>query len=138
MSLHKIVKPILWSDVDKRMKSLSWIKGLIGVLLLIVATTATSFAQTSDKKEQSTTAAQEIEPKKKPELIIPDSLRAVYKYTEGLKQLNIFGDTTASQKLLREALEIDSTYAPALYEWASQFMEGGKNDDVAIALARKA
>ena len=110
----------------------------MGVLLLIVVTTATSLAQTSDKKEQSTTAAQEIEPKKKPELIIPDSLRAVYKYTEGLKQLNIFGDTTASQKLLREALEIDSTYAPALYELASQIMEGGKNDDEAIALARKA
>ena len=110
----------------------------MGVLLLIVATTATSLAQTSDKKEQSTTAAQEIEPKKKPELIIPDSLRAVYKYTEGLKQLNIFGDTTASQKLLREALEIDSTYSPALYELASQIMEGGKNDNEAIALARKA
>ena len=120
------------------MKSLSWIKGLMGVLLLIVATTATSLAQTSDTKEQSTTAAQEIEPKKKPELIIPDSLRAVYKYTEGLKQLNIFGDTTASQKLLREALDIDSTYAPALYELASQIMEGGKNDNEAIALARKA
>ena len=110
----------------------------MGVLLLIVATTATALAQTSDTKEQSTTAAQEIEPKKKPELIIPDSLRAVYKYTEGLKQLNIFGDTTASQKLLREALEIDSTYAPALYELASQIMEGGKNDNEAIALARKA
>ena len=120
------------------MKGRSWIKGLMGVLLLIVATTATALAQTSDTKEQSTTAAQEIEPKKKPELIIPDSLRAVYKYTEGLKQLNIFGDTTASQKLLREALEIDSTYAPALYELASQIMEGGKNDNEAIALARKA
>ena len=123
------------------------------MLLLIVATTATSLAQTSDKKEQSTTAATDSvsttsttasasaatdDGKKKPELIIPDSLRAVYKYTEGLKQLNIFGDTTASQKLLREALEIDSTYAPALYELASQIMESGKNDDEAIALARKA
>ena len=125
----------------------------MGVLLLIVATTATSLAQTSDTKEQSTTVATDAisttsttasasaatdDGKKKPELIIPDSLRAVYKYTEGLKQLNIFGDTTASQKLLREALEIDSTYAPALYELASQIMEGGKNDDEAIALARKA
>ena len=116
----------------------------MGVLLLIVATTATSLAQTSDKKEQSTTSttasasAATDNGKKKPELIIPDSLRAVYKYTEGLKQLNIFGDTTASQKLLREALEIDSTYAPALYELASQLMEGGKNDNEAIALARKA
>lgn len=120
------------------MNSLSWIKGLMGVLLLIVATTATALAQTSDKKEQSTTAAQEIEPKKKPQLNIPDSLRAVYKYTDALKKIAIHGDTTASQQLLREALAIDSTYSPALYELASQTMERGGNDTEAIALARKA
>ena len=122
------------------MKGCSWIKGLIGLLLFIVATTATALAQTSDKKNLSATTADEAtdDGKKQPELVIPDSLRAVYKYTEGLKQLNIFGDTVKSQKLLREALEIDSTYSPALYELASQIMEGGKNDDEAIALARKA
>ncbi len=109
----------------------------MGVLWLIVATTATAFAQTSDTKDLSSDEATE-NGTKKPELIIPDSLRAVYKYTEGLKQLNIFGDTVKSQKLLREALEIDSTYSPALYELASQIMEGGKNDAEAIALARKA
>ncbi|MBR5483300.1 MAG: tetratricopeptide repeat protein [Alistipes sp.] len=119
------------------MKGRSWIKGLMGVLWLIVATTATAFAQTSDTKDLSSDEATE-NGIKKPELIIPDSLRAVYKYTEGLKQLNIFGDTVKSQKLLREALEIDSTYSPALYELASQIMEGGKNDAEAIALARKA
>lgn len=122
------------------MKGCSWIKGLIGLLLFIVATTATALAQTSDKKNLSAATADEAtdDGKKRPELVIPDSLRAVYKYTEGLKQLNIFGDTVKSQKLLREALEIDSTYSPALYELASQIMEGGKNDDEAIALARKA
>ena len=122
------------------MKGCSWIKGLIGLLLFIVATTATALAQTSDKKNLSAATADEAtdDGKKQPELVIPDSLRAVYKYTEGLKQLNIFGDTVKSQKLLREALEIDSTYSPALYELASQIMEGGKNDDEAIALARKA
>ena len=119
------------------MKGRSWIKGLMGVLLLIVVTTATAFAQTSDTKDLSSDEATD-DGKKRPELIIPDSLRAVYKYTEGLKQLNIFGDTVKSQKLLREALEIDSTYSPALYELASQIMEGGKNDNEAIALARKA
>ena len=119
------------------MKGRSWIKGLMGVLWLIVATTATAFAQTSDTKDLSSDEATD-DGKKRPELIIPDSLRAVYKYTEGLKQLNIFGDTVKSQKLLREALEIDSTYSPALYELASQIMEGGKNDAEAIALARKA
>ena len=109
----------------------------MGVLWLIVATTATAFAQTSDTKDLSSDEATD-DGKKRPELVIPDSLRAVYKYTEGLKQLNIFGDTVKSQKLLREALEIDSTYSPALYELASQIMEGGKNDAEAIALARKA
>ena len=109
----------------------------MGVLLLIVATTATAFAQTSDTKDLSSDEATD-DGKKRPELVIPDSLRAVYKYTEGLKQLNILGDTVKSQKLLREALEIDSTYSPALYELASQIMEGGKNDAEAIALARKA
>ena len=109
----------------------------MGVLWLIVATTATAFAQTSDTNDLSSDEATE-NGTKKPELVIPDSLRAVYKYTEGLKQLNIFGDTVKSQKLLREALEIDSTYSPALYELASQIMEGGKNDAEAIALARKA
>ena len=107
------------------MNSRSWIKVLMGVLLLIVATTATAFAQTSDTKDLSSDEATD-DGKKRPELVIPDSLRAVYKYTEGLKQLNIFGDTVKSQKLLREALEIDSTYSPALYELASQIMEGSK------------
>ena len=116
----------------------------MGVLWLIVATTATALAQTADTKDQTSTATTAAadsateNDKKRPELVIPDSLRAVYKYTEGLKQLNIFGDTVKSQKLLREALEIDSTYSPALYELASQIMESGKNDDEAIALARKA
>lgn len=99
-------------------------------LLLVVATTATTMAQTTQSDDSTE--------KEKPQLNIPDSLRAVYKYTEGLKKLIIHHDSVASRKLLREAIDIDSTYSPALYELASQTMEAGINDAEAIELARKA
>lgn len=52
----------------------------------------------------------------KPSLVIPDSLRATYKYTEGIKQIRINQDTAAAHALYREALAIDKDYAPALYQ----------------------
>ena len=59
----------------------------------------------------------------KPKLVIPDSLRATYRYTDALKALTIHDDTTKGVALLKEALEIDSTYAPAHYELASYYLE---------------
>ena len=50
------------------MKGRSWIKGLMGVLWLIVATTATAFAQTSDTKDLSSDEATD-DGTKKPELV---------------------------------------------------------------------
>ncbi len=59
---------------------------------------------------------------KKHKLIIPDSLRATYKYTDGLKRYHIHQDTTAAIKLFEEALSIDSAYSPALYQLASHYL----------------
>ena len=75
-------------------------------------------------------------PDKKPQLVIPDSLRATYKYTDALKALTIHDDTTTGLPLLQEALEIDSTYAPAHYELASFYVQ--KDMPRAIHHARKA
>ena len=71
-------------------------------LLLIVATTATAVAQTAEGRKKQTPEQpqqqnQEQTPERqKPQLNIPDSLRAVYKYTDALKKIAIHGDTTAS------------------------------------------
>ena len=75
-------------------------------------------------------------PDDKPKLEIPDSLRATYRYTDALKALVIHNDTTKGLPLLREALEIDSTYAPAHYEMASHYMQSDLQR--AVAHARKA
>lgn len=72
----------------------------------------------------------------KPALHIPDSLRATYKYTEAVKALNIHRDTIKGLPLLREALEIDSTHAPAHYLLASHYFQG--DDERAVYHARKA
>ena len=63
------------------------------------------------------------EKKPRPELIIPDSLKALYRYTEGLKKYTIYNDTTSALKLYDEALAIDSTLAPAHYEKASLLLD---------------
>lgn len=72
----------------------------------------------------------------KPKLIIPDSLRAAYKYTDALKALTIHNDTVKGLPLLKEALKIDSTYAPAHYELASYYLENDMQR--ALTHARKA
>ena len=46
----------------------------------------------------------------------PDSLEAVWHYTEGLKKLHIEADTSASVALMERAVEEDSTYAPAYFQ----------------------
>ena len=81
-------------------------------------------------------AQQTVEGNGKPKLNIPDSLRATYKYTDALKALTIYNDTTKALPLLHEAIEIDSTYAPAHYELGSFYSQS--NLRRATTHARKA
>lgn len=74
--------------------------------------------------------------KPKPQLIIPDSLKALYRYTEGLKKYTIYKDTTSALKLYDEALAIDSTLTPAHYEKASMLLDSDPKQ--ALRSARKA
>ena len=72
----------------------------------------------------------------RPKLVIPDSLQALYKFTDGLKRAIVYGDSVESRELYEEALNEDSLFAPALYELASQYME---SDPVrAVEYARRA
>lgn len=75
------------------------------------------------------------EKRPKPQLIIPDSLKALYRYTEGLKKYTIYKDTTSALKLYDEALAIDSTLTPALYEKASILLDS--DPKLALTTARK-
>lgn len=66
-----------------------------------------------------------------------DSLRTPFHlYTEGLKRHIIDGDTLSARKLLLEAVELDSTYAPACYELAGIMMY--TSTEQAIEYARRA
>ena len=56
------------------------------------------------------------EPLPAPSAEWPDSLHNVWYYTEGLKRNVISGDTAQARRLLREAIRIDSTYAPAYFD----------------------
>ena len=75
---------------------------------------------------------------KKYQLTIPDTLRATYKYTEAVKQSVIHKDTAAARKLYAEALEIDSTYAPAHYQLALQLIKQMGQEAKALQHAHKA
>ena len=48
----------------------------------------------------------------------PDSLRLTYLYIDGIEALDIAGDTLLAERLWRQAVAEDSTYAPALYRLA--------------------
>ncbi|MBQ5396584.1 MAG: hypothetical protein IIU59_06870, partial [Alistipes sp.] len=74
----------------------------------------------------------------KPQLVIPDSLRASYKYTDALKQALIHNDTAAALRLYAEVLDIDSTFAPALYQLAQHEMKIHGREAQAMAFARRA
>ncbi len=66
----------------------------------------------------------------------PDSARALFLYTEGIKRSVIDGDTVQARRLFVKAIECDSAYAPAYYELANNML--GKSVDSAIRFARRA
>ena len=72
----------------------------------------------------------------KHKLVIPDSLRATYKFTDGIKLYQIHQDTLGALKLFEEALEIDSTFSPAIYKLAQHYLYS--DTDRANSLAAKA
>ena len=84
-----------------------------------------------NSKEQDTV-------KRVPELVVADSMRSLYKYTDALKRRYIYSDTAGAQALLNEAVEIDSLYAPALYELTRDGVEQPQIDEQTIENARKA
>ena len=69
-------------------------------------------------------------------LEIPDTLRALYRYTDGLREATINGDTSEAIRLLKEALEADPNYAPALYRLAVQMQR--THPEEALDYARRA
>ena len=69
-------------------------------------------------------------------LVIPDSLRALYLYTDALRAATIKSDTAEAARLLREALEADPDYAPALYRLAVQTQR--TRPEQALEYARRA
>ena len=73
---------------------------------------------------------------RKIKLSIPDSLRALYHYTDGLRAATIKGDTAEAARLMREALSADPDYAPALYRLAVQMQRS--NPVKALDYARRA
>ncbi len=73
---------------------------------------------------------------RKIELEIPDSLRALYKYTDALRAATIRDDSATAKRLLREALEIDPDYAPALYRLAVEMQRSQPAE--ALEYARRA
>ena len=84
------------------------------------------------------TVAEDTTSNKKPQLIIPDSLRAAYRYTDALKQATIHKDTAAARKGYLEALEADSLYAPALYQLAMNELRSPGHEAQALRYARRA
>lgn len=66
----------------------------------------------------------------------PDSLRPTEHYTDGLKKLLIEGDTLAARTLFRQAITLDSTYAPAWFHLSSIASAG--EDSLATEWAHKA
>lgn len=71
-----------------------------------------------------------------PDSAWPDSLHSVWYYTEGLKRNVISGDTAEARRLLREAIRLDSTYAPAYFALGTGNLAA--SPDEAVAMARRA
>ena len=69
-------------------------------------------------------------------LVVPDSLQALYRYTDGVRAQAIKGDTAEAIRLYREALTFDPNYAPALYRLAVQMQRS--HSEEALEYARRA
>ncbi|WP_418982381.1 tetratricopeptide repeat protein [Alistipes sp.] len=67
---------------------------------------------------------------------VPDSLRSVWLYTEGIKRNAIDDDSLEARRLFTEAIRLDSSFAPAYYALASNGMFS--TPDEAVELARRA
>ena len=113
-------------------KSLLW-----AIALCLTLATASGRARVVVPASQGYGSEQDTlqERKPKPQLIIPDSLKALYRYTEGLKKYTIYKDTTSALRLYDEALAIDSMLTPANYEKASMLLES--DAPTALKYARK-
>ncbi len=69
-------------------------------------------------------------------VVSEDSLQILKLYTEGLKAITIYRDTTTARTYFEQALEIDSTYAPVLYSIVSNSMYS--TTDEAVELSKRA
>lgn len=76
------------------------------------------------------------EPTPERQIEYPESLRRTYLYIDGIKALELHGDTLQAERLWREAVACDTAYAPALYRLA---MLAAARDSLAAAaeLARR-
>ncbi len=113
------------------------------MLGIVAATTLTGFVARAaiyvGESDEATVAGDTTaQGTKRPQLVIPDSLSAAYRYTDALKQTIIHQDTAAARKAYMEVLEIDSTYAPALYQLAQQELRQPGREEQAMEYARQA
>lgn len=110
------------------------------MLCIVVATILSGFVARAAMRtgERVTNRVEEDTVSTKPRLVIPDSLRAVYSYTDALKQAAIHRDTAVARKAFMATLEIDSTYAPALYQLAQQELQHVGREPQALEFARRA
>lgn len=66
-------------------------------------------------RRPSATSRVAAEPTPKRQIEYPESLRRTYLYIDGIKSLELHGDTLQAERLWREAIACDSMYAPAMY-----------------------
>lgn len=65
-----------------------------------------------------------------------DSLRSVHRYTEAVKQRTIFKNQSEAKRLLQEAIEADSAFAPAYFELSAYHLSD--NPEEALRYAQRA
>ena len=97
---------------------------------------AIEYARTEREDSTATKVRYVPDTLRKIKLDIPDSLGALYKYTDALRAATIQNDSAAALRLLREALEIDPDYAPALHRLAVETQRS--QPDSALEYARRA
>ena len=115
------------------------------MLCIVVATILSGFVARAAiyvgekvRVQPHNTIAEDTTGNNKPQLVIPDSLRAAYRYTDALKRATIHKDTAAAREGYMAALEIDSLYAPALYQLAYNELRNPGHEAEALKYARRA